>query len=136
MTTSSEPKARTALITGSGSGIGAAIAQRLARPGTRVLIHAKSNQTGCEQTAEAVKAAGGDAAIILGDLSEPDTGSKLINHAVDTFGALDILVANAGFPVLKPFGELEADDMDYAYRLIISYCSICLPNFIVQICIL
>jgi len=62
MTTSSEPKARTALITGSGCGIGAAIAKRLARPGTRVLIHAKSNQTGCEQTAEAVKAAGGDAA--------------------------------------------------------------------------
>ena len=118
MTTSSEPKARTALITGSGSGIGAAIAKRLARPGTLVLIHAKSNQTGCEQTAEAVKAAGGDAAIMLGDLSEPDTGGKLIKHAVDAFGTLDILVANAGFPVLKPFGELEADDMDYAYRVI------------------
>ncbi len=118
MPTSSEPKVRTALVTGSGSGIGAAVVKRLAQPGTRVLIHAKTNQAGCEQTAEAVKAAGGDAAIMLGDLSKPDTGSKLINHVVDTFGSLDILVANAGFPVLKPFGELEADDMDYAYRVI------------------
>ena len=118
MTTSSEPKARTALVTGSGSGIGAAVAKRLAQPGTRVLIHAKSNQSGCEQTVEAIRDAGGDAAIMLGDLSEPDTAGKLINHTVDTFGALDILVANAGFPILKPFGELEADDMDYAYRVI------------------
>ena len=87
MSTSSEPQPRTALVTGSGSGIGAAVAKRLAQPGTRVLI-------------------------------ERDTAGKLIGHAVDTFGSLDVLVANAGFPVLKPFGELEADDMDYAYRVI------------------
>ena len=118
MTTSPKSKVRTALVTGSGSGIGAAVVKRLAQPGTRVLIHAKTNQTGCEATAEAVKAAGGEAVIMLGDLSKPDTGSKLINHVVNTFGSLDILVANAGFPVLKPFGELDADDMDYAYRVI------------------
>ncbi|GIS87708.1 MAG: hypothetical protein CM1200mP18_04180 [Gammaproteobacteria bacterium] len=73
------------MVTGSGSGIGAAVVKRLAQPGTRVLIHAKTKpKKAVNKLQRALKAAGGDAAIMLGDLfPKPDTGSKLINHVVE-----------------------------------------------------
>ena len=110
--------ARAALVTGSGSGIGAAIARRLARPETCLLLHARNNRAGCEATAEAVRSAGAEAEIVLGDLSDPDVADTLVKSTIEAFGSLDVLVANAGFPILKGFGDVTAEDMDYAYRVI------------------
>ncbi len=109
---------RVALVTGSGSGIGVAVARRVARPGTSLKLHAPSNRAGCEATAEAVRSAGAQAKITLGDLSDPETASSLITRSIEAFGSLDVLVANAGFPILKGFGEVTAEDMDYSYRVI------------------
>jgi NAD(P)-dependent dehydrogenase (short-subunit alcohol dehydrogenase family) len=111
-------KLRSILITGSGSGIGAAIAQRLSATGVGIVLHALKNQEGCETVAEKVMAAGGDAVISLGDLSDPAIAEGLVQRAVDQFGGLDILIANAGFPEPKQFGMLDRSDLDRCYQVI------------------
>ena len=69
------------LVTGSGSGIGAAIVRRLARPGTAVLVHALTNQAGCDAVAAQARAAGAVAETMLADLSKPGAGAVLVEEA-------------------------------------------------------
>lgn len=109
---------RSILITGSGSGIGAAIAQKLADTDVGIVLHALENRAGCERVAENVMAAGGNAVIALGDLSDSTTAEGLVQRAVEQFGGLDVLVANAGFPEPKLFGDLERADLDRCYQVI------------------
>lgn len=89
---------RTALVTGSSSGIGATIAARLAEEGCRVMIHGRQPDGVAAQVAE-VEAAGGQADAVLGDLGSPEGTARLL-ASVAELGEVDILVANAG-----PFGE-------------------------------
>jgi NAD(P)-dependent dehydrogenase (short-subunit alcohol dehydrogenase family) len=88
---------RVALVTGAASGIGAAICRALAGPGTAILVHTRANRAGAEATADAVRAAGGQAEVALGDLAVPDAAASLVGQAAARFGGLDILVSNAGF---------------------------------------
>ena len=117
MTTGSG-KVRSILVTGSGSNIGAAIARRLAGPGVGMVIHALKNRDGCDRVAEEVQAVGARAAVLLGDLSAPGVPEQLIDAAVDSFGGLDVLVANAGFPDHRIYGELDRAGLDYCYKVI------------------
>jgi 3-oxoacyl-[acyl-carrier protein] reductase len=87
---------RVALITGAGRGIGAATAKMLARDGARVVVN-DLDETAARATAESVAAAGGAARICAGDLTEASFPDRLIAFAQDTFGALDIVVNNAGY---------------------------------------
>ena len=113
-----ERKLRSILVTGSGSGIGAAICRRLAGPGTGILLHALSNRAGCERIADELREKGAETDIMLGDLSRPETGGALVRHAVERFGGLDVLVANAGFPDRRPFGELTREKFDYVNNVV------------------
>src|SRR5271163_3219719 len=97
----------TALVTGGSSGVGAAICRMLARPGVAILVHARQNRAGAETVAQAVRAAGGAAEIAFGDLADPAIGAALVQAAVDGFGGLDALVANAGFADRTPIAELD-----------------------------
>jgi len=108
---------RSIIITGSGSGIGAAIAKRLASPGVGLVIHARQNKEGCDRIAEEVHNAGSGTVISLGDLSDPEFAENLVDTAVETFGGLDVLIANAGFPELRVFGELNRDGLDHCYKV-------------------
>lgn len=98
---------RTILVTGSGSGIGRAIANRLAGPGVGLLIHARENAAGCERVAGEVRARGAEVEIALGDLADGAVAEGLVDRAVACFGGLDVLVANAGFPDIRPFAEID-----------------------------
>jgi 3-oxoacyl-[acyl-carrier protein] reductase len=109
---------RSIMITGSGSGIGAAIARRLAEAGTGVLVHARDNETGCEAVAAELRQAGAETAVLLGDLSRPDTAARLIARAVESFGGLDVLIANAGFPDRREIGVLDRAGLDYCLAVI------------------
>ena len=111
---------RRILVTGSGSGIGAAIARRLAGPGTCIMLHALANQVGCERVAGDLRAKGADVAITLADLGEAEAAAGLIETTAERFGGLDVLVANAGFPELKLFGDLSVADLDRCYRVIMA----------------
>ncbi|MFZ9447208.1 MAG: SDR family NAD(P)-dependent oxidoreductase, partial [Alphaproteobacteria bacterium] len=103
------------LVTGSGSGIGEAIARRLAGPGTGILLHAAHNRAGCERGAAALRARGAATAIETGDLAEKGKGAALVEATRAAFGRVDVVVANAGFPDRKLIGELTRADLDYMY---------------------
>lgn len=90
------------LITGAASGIGAACARAMARPGTGFLIHTRQNAAGAEAVAEAVRAAGAEAEVMLGDISDPALPAALVAGAITRFGRLDVVVANAGFADKTP----------------------------------
>jgi 3-oxoacyl-[acyl-carrier protein] reductase len=87
---------RIAFVTGSSRGIGAAIARRLAQDGANVVLHARANREGCEAVASSIRAMGGSAEVLIGDLAQGDTATKLVEQAFAIHEALDILVLNAG----------------------------------------
>ncbi len=97
---------RVALVTGAASGIGAAICRALAGPDTAILVHTRANRAGAEATADAVRAAGGQAEVALGDLAMPDTAASVVDLAVHRCGGLDVLVSNAGFADRTPLATL------------------------------
>lgn len=82
-----------------------------------MVIHARGDRGGCEHTAAKVRAAGAECVISLGDLADPRIAEGLIDTAVQRFGGLDVLVANAGFPDLRVLGDLDRDGLDYCYKV-------------------
>jgi 3-oxoacyl-[acyl-carrier protein] reductase len=82
-----------ALITGSTSGIGRAIATALAAEGVTVLVHGRDAER-AKATAAAIAATGGAASVVLGDLTH-EAGARLVASGVEAFGGIDILVNNA-----------------------------------------
>ncbi|MEX2643248.1 MAG: SDR family NAD(P)-dependent oxidoreductase [Acetobacterales bacterium] len=95
---------RTVLITGAGSGIGAATARRIAAPGTRLLLHTRRNREGLVATAATAREAGAEVETILGDLTDPETPAMLVAESAKRFGGLDQVVANAGAADRRVFG--------------------------------
>src|SRR5689334_19737376 len=85
------------LITGASRGIGAATAAMFARAGARgLVINYKQNREAAEQVAAECKQLGADALVHRADVSRLAAVGRMINATVARFGALDILVANAG----------------------------------------
>ena len=106
---------RVVLVTGAASGIGAACCRRLAAPGTAILVHTRKNADGAERVAAAVRAAGGEAAVILGDIADPALPAALVERAAGRFGGLDTVIHAAGFADKTPFAE--AEDATFAKSL-------------------
>jgi 3-oxoacyl-[acyl-carrier protein] reductase len=85
-----------ALVTGSSSGIGAAIAKELAARGATVAIHYRGNADGANQVAQEIAAAGGKCALFQADVSSADEATALVKAVEKELGRIDILVNNAG----------------------------------------
>ena len=87
---------RIALITGSSRGIGAAIARQLAAHGAKIVLHGRSHSERLAAVAASIRAAGGDANIVIGDLQTEADPVHIVQQAFAFHDALDILVCNAG----------------------------------------
>lgn len=89
-------KGKTALVTGSGRGIGRAIANKLATCGADVMVN-DLDQGALRETEDGLRKAGCHAEHIVGDLTDPTFPDKLVQTTVEAFGAIDIIVNNAGY---------------------------------------
>lgn len=98
---------RVALVTGAGRGIGKGCALGLAEAGAHVVCAARTVEQ-IEETAESVRAFGGEALAIPCDISDPEQREKLVKSATDQFGRIDILINNAGGS--PPKAALETSD--------------------------
>ncbi|MEZ4656400.1 MAG: 3-oxoacyl-[acyl-carrier-protein] reductase [Caldilineaceae bacterium] len=87
---------KVALVTGSSSGIGAAIALELAKGGASVAVHYRGNAAGAEAVAEQIRQQGGKCAIYQGDISNAEEAVNLVQSIQKDLGVIDILVNNAG----------------------------------------
>jgi len=85
-----------AVVTGSGRGIGRAVAELFGRHGARVVVN-DLNADVAEESAAAVRAAGGDAVACVGSVTDKEFPERLVKTAVDKFGDLHIIVNNAGY---------------------------------------
>ena len=100
---------KAAIVTGSDSGIGRAIALELARQGASVTINYHKNEDAATTTRQEIEAAGGKAQIIQADVSSVADIQKLVDGTVAAFGRLDILVNNAGMETRTSTTEHQFD---------------------------
>src|SRR5260370_32521894 len=89
-------KGRTALVTGSGRGIGRAVALKLSQAGAAVMLNDIDREPLME-TGSLIDAAGGSAKALPGDLTAPEFPQKLVDATIAGFGSIDIIVNNAGY---------------------------------------
>lgn len=89
-------KGQVALVTGSSSGLGAAVAQGLAAAGAKVVVNYSRSAAGAEAMVAAIQAAGGEAIALQADVSQEDQVIALFQQLYGAFGTIDILVNNAG----------------------------------------
>lgn len=112
-------RGKTAVVTGASSGIGRAIALRLASAGAAVVIHARASAAKAAAVAAEIQARGGQATVVLMDLAEPAAQATLVDAAWAWRGGVDVWVNNAGADVLT--GEAARwsfeDKLDRLWRI-------------------
>jgi NAD(P)-dependent dehydrogenase (short-subunit alcohol dehydrogenase family) len=108
---------KAALVTGAQQGIGAAIAIALAQQGANVAINYLDGLAEAEAVAAAIRAAGGQAVLVAGDVARPETPANLVNATVAAFGRIDVLVNNAGVFPRVPFLDMTPADWDFVHTI-------------------
>jgi NAD(P)-dependent dehydrogenase (short-subunit alcohol dehydrogenase family) len=105
-----------ALVTGAGSGIGAATARRFAQAGARVVLLGRDARELDEQ-AEGIRRGGGEARVAVADVADSEALRREIDAAVAAWGRLDVVVPNAGVNgVWAPIEELAAEEFESTLR--------------------
>jgi glucose 1-dehydrogenase len=105
-------KNQVAIITGAGRGIGAALAKGFAREGAAVVVNYSRSATEAKKVVTDIQAAGGRAVAVKADVSNLSDHDRLITAALEQFGALNILVNNAGIEFREPFLSTTEEQFD------------------------
>ncbi len=122
---------RTALITGSDSGIGQATAIEFAREGADVVVHYLHDRAGAEHTRTKVEQAGQQAVIVRGDITQEEQVAAMFDEALAEFGTLDILMNDAGVDASgTDVADLDTETWDLAIRTNLYGAFFCCRRFI------
>ena len=116
----SDMKGKRAIVTGGGTGLGAAVAVGLAKRGVNVCINYNSSADAAEKVVADCKALGVDAFAVKASVAEDADCRKLVDAAVKKFGGIDVLVNNAGITKFVQHSDLDglsADDFLSLYRV-------------------
>lgn len=105
-------KDKVAVITGSGMGLGQAMALLFSREGAKIVVPDINTAAG-EETVDAIRAEGGDAVFVRADVSKGDDAERMISTAVESYGTVDVLVNNAGVQVEKNVPDTTEEEWDY-----------------------
>lgn len=117
---------KVAIVTGAGMGMGAATAQVFAGYGAKVVV-SDINAAAAEETAETVRARGGDALVVLCDVGEEEQVKALVDQTVRHFGRLDCAVNNAAItPDSLPIAEADMDVWDRVIRIDLRSVMLCM----------
>lgn len=110
---------KVAIVTGASRGIGAAVADRLARDGYAVIVNSAGSAAAAEKVAGAIEARGGRALAVQADVSDPAAVGAMFDKVEAAFGGVDVVVNNAGVMTLSPLAEVtdEAFDRQFAINV-------------------
>ncbi len=103
---------KVAVVTGSGSGIGQAIAERLAQEGANLVVDYRDHIEQAQATVQKIESAGGKAVLVKADITSLTDGVNLIDQAWQQLGSCDILVNNAGIEKSADFVDVTEADYD------------------------
>ncbi|WP_276353265.1 SDR family NAD(P)-dependent oxidoreductase [Cohnella caldifontis] len=117
---------KAAIVTGSTSGIGQAVAEKLASRGVRTVVHGRNREAG-ERTVQGIREAGGEALFVQADLLDPSAPDRLVEAAVNAWGRVDYVVNNAALVCNKPIEDVRHEDWDRLFQV-----NMKTPFFLVQ----
>ena len=121
---------KVAIVTGGGSGFGEGIAKRFAEEGCKIIVN-DINDAGGQRVAKEIKAAGGEAAYINGDVSKDADWAAMMKFALDTFDDLDIVINNAGTTHRnQPVLDVTEKDFDRVYAVNVKSLYHCARNVV------
>jgi 3-oxoacyl-[acyl-carrier protein] reductase len=106
----SDLKGKVAVVTGASKGIGAGIAKSLAAAGAKVVVNYAASKDGAERTVGDIKAKGGEAIAVKGDVASAADVAHLFAETQRAFGRVDVLVNNAGVYLFQALEEITEDE--------------------------
>jgi 3-oxoacyl-[acyl-carrier protein] reductase len=107
---------KVAVVTGASKGISAGIARALGAAGASVVVNYASDKAGAERAVADIKAKGGKAVAVQGDVSKADDVKRLFAESSKAFGKLDVLVNNAGVFAFAPITEVTEEEFHREYN--------------------
>jgi 3-oxoacyl-[acyl-carrier protein] reductase len=113
----SDLKGKIAVVTGASKGIGAAIAKRLSAAGAAVVVNYSSSKADANRVVAEIKASGGKAIAVQGDVAKASDLARLFAETKKTFNTLDVLVNNAGVYKFVPLAESTEEEFHRQFNI-------------------
>lgn len=122
-------KGKTSVVTGSGSGIGRAIARAFAQEGANVVV-ADINETAAKETVSIIGKAGGVALAVHADVADPDSVERLVQTTLERFNSVHILVNNAAIQVNKKIEDTTPEEWNRQMAVNVGGVFLCSKHFL------